>query len=115
MLCWTSGADGTASGVFLLNSNGMDMQLQQTSLTYRCALEPVLLTARNKRDADFIRQTAHCCCRTTGKALRPCSHLPCLDTSVECSQHPLSVLCYAMLCQGPWRRAGLLLLPGPQP
>jgi hypothetical protein len=29
------GADGSASGVFLLNSNGLDVELQDDRLTYR--------------------------------------------------------------------------------
>jgi hypothetical protein len=31
-------ADGTSSGTFLLNSNGMDVELHDTWMTYRCAL-----------------------------------------------------------------------------
>jgi hypothetical protein len=33
--CWVC-ADGSAAGIFLLNSNGMDVELQETRMTYRC-------------------------------------------------------------------------------
>lgn len=35
LLVLVCNADGTAAGVFLLSSNGMDVELQQTSMTYR--------------------------------------------------------------------------------
>jgi Galactose mutarotase-like len=42
-------ADGTANGLFVANSNGMDVQLDKDSVTFRCATCSVLAGCHHTR------------------------------------------------------------------